>query len=325
MSATHPLPPRPASARVPPTIDGVGPSRVGLPAGSWATLLDFLEQRFPAQPRAVWAQRMREGKVLDDAGQSISEQQLYGGHTRLYYYRDCIAEPVAVAGEVPILYRDPHLLVVDKPHGMAVVPSGHYLQQTLLVRLKRTLGIDTLVPIHRIDRDTAGLVMFSVQPHTRDAYHALFRERRVHKTYEAVAPWRPGLLLPLTRHSRVGEGVHFLQQCEMPGAPNATTRVELVRSMGALALYRLHPLTGYRHQLRLHMAALGIAIVGDGIYPQLMPQGRFDPARPLQLLARSIRFTDPLQRCEREFTSLRSLALAPSAPVNPDAPGCSPD
>lgn len=268
---------------------------------------------------------MRQGKVLDDAGQSISEQRPYHGHTRLYYYRDCATEPDPVADDAPILYRDPHLLVVDKPHGMPVVPSGRYLQQTLLVQLKRALGIDTLVPIHRIDRDTAGLVMFSVQPQTRDAYHALFRARRVHKTYEAVAPWRPELPLPLTRHTRIGEGAHFLQQCEMPGAPNATTRVELIRATGALALYRLYPLTGYRHQLRLHMAAMGIPIVGDGIYPQLMPQGSFDPARPLQLLARSIRFTDPLQGCEREFTSRRSLALALCAPVNPRAPGNSPD
>ncbi len=317
MSEPHPSDRHGTGAFAPPTIDGVGPSRVGLPAGDWATMLDFLDQRFPAQSRAVWAQRMSEGKVLDDTGQAITKHAPYRGHTRLFYYRDCTTDAATTAADAPILYQDEHLLVVDKPHGMAVVPSGRYLQQTLLVRLKRALNNDALVPIHRIDRDTAGLVMFSLQPHTRDAYHALFRARQVHKTYEAVAPWRADLPLPLTRFSRIGPGSHFLQQCELPGEANATTRVELVRNMGLLALYRLHPVSGYRHQLRVHMTALGIPIVGDGIYPDLTPQGSGDPARPLQLLARAIRFIDPVDGSARHFTSRRTLALAlPPGPTD---------
>lgn len=303
--------PHSAGAFEPPTIDGVGPSRVGLPAGNWATMLDFLDQRFPAQTRAVWAQRMADRKVLDDRGQAIGVHDAYRGHTRLFYYRDCTATETTTAADAPIIYQDAHLLVIDKPHGMAVTPSGRYLQQTLLVRLKRALGNDALVPIHRIDRDTAGLVMFSVQACTRDAYHALFRERRVHKTYEAVAPWRADLPLPLTRASLIGQGSHFLQQRELPGEPNATTRIELIKTMGVLAWYRLHPVTGYRHQLRVHLAALGIPIVGDGIYPDLTPHGSSDPAHPLQLLARAITFTDPIDGSARHFTSRRTLALAP--------------
>ena len=262
----------------PPTIDGVGPSHVGLPSGTWATYLDFLSERFPAQPRAEWARRMRSGKVLDDSGQAMDEHRPYRGKGRLYYYRDCPAEPVQPV-DVPVLHRDEHLLVVDKPHRMPVVPSGKYLQQSLLVRLKRTLGLDSLVPIHRIDRDTAGLVMFSLQPRTRDAYHALFRQHRIHKTYEAVAAWRAELALPLTRRSRIVRGEHFLQQCERPGTPNAETRIALQRRMDALALYRLHPVTGQRHQLRVHMTALGAAIAGDGIYPVLTPE-HDDTSRP---------------------------------------------
>lgn len=294
----------------PPTIDGVGPSCVGLPSGTWATFLDFLSERFPDQGRAEWTRRMRAGKVLDEAGRALNEDRPYHGPGRLYYYRECPAEP-ARALDAPVLFRDEHLLVIDKPHRMPVVPSGRYLQQSLLVRLKRELGMDTVAPIHRIDRDTAGLVMFSLQPHTRDAYHALFRQRQVHKTYEAVAPWPAELALPLTRRSRIGPGSHFLQQCEQPGEPNAETRIALHRRMDALALYRLYPVTGHRHQLRVHMAALGAAIAGDRIYPTLLPESDNDPELPLQLLARSIAFTDPLDGSPRQFTSRRTLALAP--------------
>jgi tRNA pseudouridine32 synthase/23S rRNA pseudouridine746 synthase len=306
----------------PPTIDGVGPSRVALPAGAWATMLDFLVDRFPAQGRAEWVRRMRAGKVLDDDGRAVHEQQPYRASGRLYYYRACATE-TAVTIDAPVLFRNDHLLVVDKPHGMPVVPSGGYLQQSLLVRLRRTLGVDALAPIHRIDRDTAGLVMFSLQAATRDAFHALFRLRRVHKTYEAVAPWRADLALPLTRRSRIGPGAHFLQQCELPGDPNAETRIERLASSGTLAHYRLHPVTGQRHQLRVHMAALGLPIIGDGIYPCLLPEGAGDPDRPLQLLARAIAFTDPVDGSARQFTSQRTLALADAAAgLSAGAPGC---
>jgi tRNA pseudouridine32 synthase/23S rRNA pseudouridine746 synthase len=272
-------------------------------------MLDFLADRFPAQGRAEWVRRLRAGKVLDANGQAIDPLCPYRPRGRLYYYRDCGEEP-ASAVDVPVMFRNEHLLVVDKPHGLAVVPSGAYLQQSLLVQLKRASGIDTLAPIHRIDRETAGLVMFSLQPHTRDAYHALFRQHKVHKTYEAVAPWRADLALPLTRRSRITPGDHFPQQCEQAGEPNARTQLHLLQTLGSMALYRLHPLTGHRHQLRVHMAALGLPIVGDGIYPTLLPENSTVADPPLQLLARAITFTDPVDGNLRQFTSQRTLALA---------------
>ena len=299
----------------PPSRNGVGPSCVGLPAGDWATVLDFLVQRFPAQPRAIWQARMDQGLVLDGQGAPVGPNQPYMGHSRIFYYRDCEVE-TPIPFEAIVLYRDDHLLVVDKPHFLPVAPSGRYLQETVLVRLKRALGLDDIVPIHRIDRDTAGLVMFSLQPRSRDAYHALFRMRQVEKTYEAVAPWRADLALPLTRQSRITEGTHFLQQCEAPGEPNTTTHIALLRRLGPLALYQLRPVTGHQHQLRVHMAALDIPIVGDGIYPVLTPQGTAVTGTPLQLLARAIRFTDPLSGQVREMRSQRSLALAATASMH---------
>jgi tRNA pseudouridine32 synthase / 23S rRNA pseudouridine746 synthase len=306
---------RPDAAVVPPTRDGVGPSCVGLPAGNWATLLDFLVQRFPAQSAATWHARMAQGLVCDEHGQAMGPGQPYRGHQRIYYYRALAAE-LPIPYQARVLYRDDDLLVADKPHFLPVVPSGRYLQETLLVRLKRELGLDDISPIHRIDRDTAGLVMFSLRPASRDAYHALFRNRQVDKTYEAVAPWRSDLQLPLTRSSRIVQGSHFLQQCEGPGEANAVTRVTLLRRLGTLAHYRLAPVTGHRHQLRVHMAALGLPIAGDGIYPVLTPQSDTPSALPLQLLARAIRFTDPLSGRPRWFESQRTLAMVDAGSVH---------
>ncbi len=313
---------RPKSAKPTlPTRNGVGPSCVGLPGGDWDTVLDFLVQRFPGQPRATWQARMSQGLVLDEHGAPLGPNQAYLSHTRIFYYRDCAVE-TPIPFEATVLYRDEHLLVVDKPHFLPVTPSGRYLQETVLVRLKRELGLDDIVPIHRIDRDTAGLVMFSLQPGSRDAYHALFRTRQVEKTYEAIAPWRADLRLPLMRQSRITQGAHFLQQRESPGEVNSTSHLALICRLeacqawgaesppGPLALYRLRPVTGHQHQLRVHMAALGIPIVGDGIYPLLTPEGTTNLNRPLQLLARAIRFIDPLTGQARELRSQRRLALA---------------
>ncbi len=288
--------------------EGVSPSCVVLPPGPWATVAEFLVQRFPGVPAAVWQQRLQSGDVVDDQGLRIAPDCAYTAQRRLYYYRTLAAEPRIPFDEV-LLWQDAHLLVVDKPHFLPVIPSGKYLQETLLVRLKNRLALQELSPIHRIDRDTAGLVLFSTNPATRNAYQALFRERQVHKTYECVAPWNPALPWPVRRATRIAPAAHFMQQHEVDGPPNSLTEIEPVEVRGRLARYALHPVTGQRHQLRVHMAALGLPIVGDGIYPVLTPEGATDHARPLQLLAKSIAFTDPLSGAPRRFDS--RLALKP--------------
>jgi tRNA pseudouridine32 synthase/23S rRNA pseudouridine746 synthase len=313
---------QPGGHFVPPTRNGVGPSCVGLPSGPWPTMLDFLCDRFAAIPRGRWQARMDAGEIWDEHGATVTVQRPYQHHLRLYYYRDVPVEP-SIPFEATILFQDDHLLVVDKPHFLPVAPSGNYLQETVLVRLKRQLGIDAISPIHRIDRDTAGLVLFSVQKETRDAYQALFRQRQVHKTYEAIAPWRAELALPLTRHSRIEEAGHFMLQHEVDGVPNASTRITLLetftRDGQTLARYQLEPVTGQRHQLRVHMAALGLPILGDGLYPTLTPEGQVDHAQPLQLLAKRIAFTDPLSGAMRRFDSARRLAFTPTSDRAGDA------
>ncbi len=293
----------------PPARRGVSPSCVVLPnerEGRWITMAEFLVQRFPGVPAIVWQQRLENGDVIDDAGQVITPITPFEAQRRLYYFRNVPQEPHIPFDEV-ILWQDDHLLVVDKPHFLPVMPSGKYLQETVLVRLKNKLDLPDLAPIHRIDRDTAGLVLFSIQPATRDAYHALFRKREVSKTYEAIAPWNSALPWPIRRETRIVESDHFFQQTEVPGEPNALTFIEPLQVIGDLARYQLKPVTGQRHQLRVHMAALGLPILGDGIYPTLTPEGQIDFEHPLQLLAKSIEFVDPLSGGLRLFASQRRL------------------
>jgi tRNA pseudouridine32 synthase/23S rRNA pseudouridine746 synthase len=281
---------------------------VALPPGDWPSLLDFLTQRFPAIDRDLWQMRMSCGEVIDEFGQPILADQPYQPHQRLYYYREVPDEPPIPFEEV-VLFEDAHLIVIDKPHFLPVVPSGHYLTETVLVRLKRKLGLDELVPIHRIDRDTAGLVMFSKQPNGRAAYSELFSQHRVKKTYEAIAPWRTDLSFPLTRQSRIRPAGHFMLQHEVSGTPNAITHIDVLEVHGELGRYQLKPVTGQRHQLRVHMLALGLPILGDGLYPTLTPEGQLDYTNPLRLLAKQLSFTDPVNGQTRQFKSQRSLAF----------------
>ncbi|CAM3311847.1 RluA family pseudouridine synthase [Polaromonas hydrogenivorans] len=289
-----------------PTKRGVSPSCVGLPAGAWPTFTDFLVERFPAITRQTWLERMAAGLVADEFGMAVTPERPYRGHMRLYYYRALPVEP-RIPFEATVLFQDEHLVVADKPHFLPVTPSGHYLQETLLVRLKNQLRLDSLIPIHRIDRETAGLVLFSVRPAERDAYQALFRRHEVVKHYEAVACWRPDLQFPLRRKTRIVEDEPFFRQREVPGEPNSETLIDLLEIRGQRALYALSPVTGKKHQLRVHMNALGMPICNDRMYPPVEPTPEDDYALPLQLLARSIAFADPLTGQPRRFESRLGL------------------
>lgn len=297
-----------AAKILPPTRNGVGPSSVALPAGAWATVVDFLAQQFPVVSQAEWCARMQRGDVLDADGKVLLPTAPYRAHCKIFYYRSLPDEPRIPFDEV-VLYQDDYLIAVDKPHFLPVTPAGRYLQETLLVRLRRSLGIDTLTPMHRIDRETAGLVLFTIQPPTRNLYQTLFRERAVHKCYEAIAPWRADLALPLVYRSRLAESAAFMKMIEIEGEPNAETAIDVLEQQGELARYVLHPASGQKHQLRAHMAALGIPIVNDRIYPHLYPDEGADQdySHPLKLLAKSIRFVDPVSGRTREFESRQHL------------------
>jgi tRNA pseudouridine32 synthase/23S rRNA pseudouridine746 synthase len=290
-----------------PVVDGVAPSRQTLPAaGRWETVLDFLSERHAAVGPEAWAARMREGRVVDEAGRRLSPESPYRAGACVYYYREP-GEETRVPFEERVLHLDEHILVADKPHFLAVAPAGRFLRETLLVRLRRRTGLDALAPVHRIDRETAGLVVFSVNPSTRGAYASLFQRREVLKVYEAQSAGRPAHDLPHTRRSRVVAGEPFFRMREAEGEPNAETRVRLLAEGGGVSLYEARPLTGRKHQVRVHLAALGIPVLNDRLYPEVLPDEREEFSAPLKLLARSVSFRDPLTGRERYYESGRKL------------------
>ncbi len=304
--------PNPPQAR-----DGLSASCVTVPAGPWATALEFFCWRFDKVARSDWMERFAAGDVVDEDGSLVRSDTVLQKGLRLYYFRNVPHEP-SIPFQERILYQDAHLLVVDKPHFLPVIPSGKYVRETLLVRLGKTLNSSTLAPIHRIDRDTAGIVLFSRNPATRNAYARLFRDHVVRKTYHAIARWNPDVPWPIQRHTRIALGQHFMQQAEVDGPPNALTTIRPLLHDDALALYELKPVNGQRHQLRVHMNALGLPILNDGIYPKLTPEGSADFEKPLQLLAQSIAFTDPLSGEARHFES--TLQLSALAALQKESP-----
>ncbi|MBB3342977.1 pseudouridine synthase [Luteimonas sp. RC10] len=284
-----------------PLCDGVPASRLQLPPGPWRTVLEALCARFPQIPQPIWESRFARGRVLAaDEATPLAMDAAYRVGLEVAYYREVDEEPVVAAIE-RIVHMDAHLVVVDKPHGLPVVPAGGFVRQTLLHRLIERLDNPHLVPLHRIDRATAGLVLFSAEPGTRAAYQALFREGRIDKRYEALAPPLPHLTFPYVHRSRIERGVPFFRMRECAGVPNSETRIDVRERMSDCWRYRLEPVTGRKHQLRVHLAALGAPILHDPWYPELRETDAAAPA--LQLLAASLAFDDPRDGRRRRFDS----------------------
>jgi tRNA pseudouridine32 synthase/23S rRNA pseudouridine746 synthase len=285
---------------------GIQPSALHLPRGTWSTVLDCLCEHFPAINRAQWLDRMARGRVYDAQGIYIDATSPYCEGARIYYFRE-VAEEAPIPVLESILHIDEHLIVVDKPHFLPVTPAGSYVEQTLLARLIRRYANPQLVPLHRIDRMTAGLVLFSANRSSRAAYQALFRDRKISKSYEAIAPPLPQLDFPLLYRSRLQPGEPFFRMRESSGGTNgevnSETLIEVIERGEKFWRYALYPHTGKKHQLRVHMAALGAPICNDPLYPQLQERSADDYARPLQLLAKSLTFTDPLNGELRSFSS----------------------
>ena len=277
-----------------------GVSTVHLPPGPWRSALDALCAHFPAISRAQWLDRIARGRVLDGDGVAIDAQVPYRAGMRLHYYRE-VADEAEIPFVETVLHADEHLVVADKPHFLPVTPAGGFVEQTLLRRLIRRLDNPQLVPLHRIDRATAGLVLFSANPASRAAYQALFRERRIDKCYEAFAPALPAGVFPLYRRTRIVQGEPFFRMAEVEGEPNSETRIEVIERGDTDWRYALHPMTGRKHQLRVHMAALGAPIRNDAFYPELTEAAADDHRRPLKLLARELAFVFPLSGEPRRF------------------------
>ncbi|GAB1334668.1 RluA family pseudouridine synthase [Streptomyces sp. E-15] len=301
------------------------PVRVRLPVdGAWATVREHLVERLTGAGPGMVESMFAAGLVVGADGRAVPPDAPYRPGMFVWFHRELPAE-VPVPFPVRVVYRDEHIVVADKPHFLATTPRGTHIAQTALARLRHELGVPTLTAAHRLDRLTAGLVLFTVRPEERGAYQTLFRDRRVRKEYEAVAPYDPALALPRTVRSRIVKERGVPAAREVAGEPNAETRVEAAGHRAGLGRYRLVPATGQTHQLRVHLTALGVPILGDPLYPEVtapVPPGDF--RRPLQLLARRLAFTDPVTGVEHTFTSTRRLLAWTSYADWADGPGAEP-
>ena len=285
-----PLPPR----------DGLGPARLRVHGGP---LGDELARRFGPDVAA----KAIAGEVVDQHGAVLDPAIVLPAGAVVYLYRELLDE-VPVPFDIPVLYQDEDIVVVDKPHFLATMPRGRHVAQSVLVRLRRQLGLDELSPAHRLDRLTAGVLLFTTHREVRGAYQTLFARGAVHKTYLARAAVDPNVVLPRLVRSRIIKHRSNFQAVEEAGEPNAETLVELISSDGQ---YRLTPRTGRTHQLRVHMTSLGLPIYGDPLYPNIIDVAADDFSTPLQLLAQRIEFDDRRNGTRREFVSSRRLELAP--------------
>jgi tRNA pseudouridine32 synthase / 23S rRNA pseudouridine746 synthase len=273
----------------------------------YPSVLEFLCQRFPQVEPACWELRIAQGKVLGEDQLPVTLDSPYQPQKRIFYFREVEAEPVIPFTE-EILFQNDELLVACKPHFLPVTPGGRYVDQCLLNRLRKSTGNHDLVPLHRIDRETAGIVLFSVNKKSRALYNELFTSGNLQKSYHALSAGKgePGKSSWLVEN-RIVPGEPWFRMKTEAGLVNARSKIDLVQREGGVARFLLNPVTGKTHQLRVHMSGLGYGILNDRYYPTLQKERADDFANPLQLVAKYVRFQDPITGKTMEFESPRQL------------------
>lgn len=295
-----------------PMRDGVTASQVFLPRLDQpvATVYAYLCQQFAHIKAAEWQQRFAQQLVFDQAGRILEQHSPYVAGQHIYYYR-FLAYEVPVPFQEQILFETEDLLVVDKPHFLTMSPTGRYVQETLLVRLKKSYNNPHLTPIHRLDRETAGVVLISKRIASRGAYQQMFAQAQVQKEYHAIAAYDPRFATPQRIALRMQKSDPFYTMRVVEGEPNSETEIYLLEhdQQRHWAKYRLRPKTGKQHQLRVHLAQQNIPIRHDPLYPLIQHKAEDDFSQPLQLLAKSIRFQDPLSQRMLQFDSAQALSI----------------
>lgn len=299
-----------------PILDGVKPSYLVLPHNKIfynQELIHFLCAHFPFVSETAWRARLNSGMVVNEQGEPLDESAPFVAGDTIFYYREISREnEPRIPFDEKILFVDNDLIVVDKPHFLPVIPSGRFLRETLLTRLRlrpelQHLNVGEITPIHRLDKDTAGVMLLSHNPKTRHLYQNLFQNKQIRKIYHALAPTRTDLAYPLEIQSRLVRGDEFFLTKTVVGEANAHTVLNLLENCGEISLYELQPTTGKKHQLRVHMMSLGMPLLNDALYPVAQEVASEDYAKPLKLLAKQIEFDDPISGERRVFCSEQSL------------------
>lgn len=269
---------------------------------------DWLRERLPDHVDV--ADMLARACFVDEAGAVVHAEDPFVPHRFVWFHRDLRDEPEVTAA-IHVVHRDERLVVVDKPAFLSSIPRGRHVMQSVVVRLRAELDLPELSPLHRLDRVTSGLLMLATEARWRGPYQTLFEHRAVHKTYWALAPLRDDLTFPVVVRNHIRKDRGSWQAVVVPDAPvNAETRIELASTVDGFGVYRLTPRTGRTHQLRVHMLGLGIPIVDDPLYPEVLEVDVDDFSRPLQLLAGELAFTDPVDGSARTFRSVRHIPLA---------------
>jgi len=289
--------------------NGVSPNKLWLPIGDWKTVLEFFQWKFPHLEMADCVKRFRHNEVVNDSGEILTETSQYQPKQHIYFYRE-LKEELQVPFQEKIIYQNDRILIVDKPHFLPVAPTGQYLHETLLVRLRVQTKIDSLELSHRLDRETAGLVLLTKQEKYRSHYHQLFSERKIKKTYHAITKANDASF-PLTYTSQLSQDKDSMRMKEDNGKHNSETEINLLEQNANEFLLELIPTSGKKHQLRVHLASLGMPIKNDPLYPHRRTKAANDFSHPLQLVAKSLEFIDPIDGQLRCFTSGYQLDLAP--------------
>ncbi|MDO4897216.1 MAG: pseudouridine synthase [Moraxella sp.] len=288
-------------------INGVSASKICLPtlANPPKTVFEFLCGRFAHIDKNTWQQRFADGLVLSGELR-LSVHSPYVAGQVVWYYRHVTDETV-VPFYHQVVFENDDILVVDKPHFLTVSPAGRYVEQTLLTRLKQETNNAHLSPLHRLDKDTAGLILISKNPATRHLYHELFARCRIRKVYHAIAP-ACDMPEPIELSLHLERGEPFYVMRVNPDKPaNTHTTISLLETRGDWAKYELIPTTGKLHQLRVHLNHIGLPICHDPFYPVVRHRQADDFSPPLQLLAKELSFTDPITGKVCHFCSSLSL------------------
>ncbi len=277
----------------------------------WPTMRDWLAVKLAPSPDDVDA-LLADGTFVDQQGRPITGREPYTPHTFVWFHRPLRNEP-EVPGELIVLHRDDRIVVFDKPHFLSTIPRGKHVVQSAVVRARRALDLPELSAAHRLDRGTAGVLLMTTEKRWRAPYQSVFAERRVAKTYRAVAPFDPALRFPMRVESHLTKRVGHLQAETLDLPPNSFTDIDLLEVHGDLALYEVRPLTGRTHQIRAHFNQLGIPLLGDPLYPEISPVDIDDFSDPLRLLAYRLEFTDPVDGSARKYAATRVLDLPAAA------------